>query len=33
MFTNRTSDGRNNIVGVKVAKLRKAQGKRFSQRA
>ena len=33
MFTNRTPDGRNNIVGVKVAELRKAQGKRFSQRA
>lgn len=33
MFTNRTSDGRNNIVGVKVAELRKSQGKRFSQRA
>lgn len=24
MFSNRTSDGRNNICGVKVAKLRKA---------
>lgn len=33
MFSNRTPDGRNNIVGVKVAELRKAQGKRFSQRA
>lgn len=33
MFTNRTPDERNNIVGVKVAELRKAQGKRFSQRA
>lgn len=33
MFTNRTPDGRNNIVGVKVSELRKAQGKRFSQRA
>ena len=30
MFTNRTSDGRNNIVGVKVAKLRK--GLKISQR-
>ena len=33
MFINRTSDGRNNIVGVKVAELRKSQGKLFSQRA
>lgn len=37
MFSNRTSDGRNNIVGVKVAELRKAQrkaqGKLFSQKA
>ena len=30
MFTNRTSDGRNNIVGVKVAQLRKGMG--ISQR-
>ena len=30
MFTNRTSDGRNNIVGVKVALLRK--GMKISQR-
>ena len=30
MFTNRTSDGRNNIVGVKVAQLRK--GMKISQR-
>ncbi len=30
MFTNRTPDGRNNIVGVKVAKLRK--GLKISQR-
>ena len=30
MFTNRTSDGRNNIVGVKVAELRK--GMKISQR-
>ena len=30
MFTNRTSDGRNNIVGVKVAHLRK--GMKISQR-
>ena len=30
MFSNRTSDGRNNIVGVKVAELRKAMG--ISQR-
>ena len=30
MFTNRTSDGRNNIVGVKVALLRKGMG--ISQR-
>lgn len=30
MFSNRTSDGRNNICGVKVAKLRKAM--RISQR-
>ncbi len=30
MFNNRTSDGRNNICGVKVAKLRK--GLRISQR-
>lgn len=26
MFNNRTSDGRNNICGVKVAQLRKALG-------
>ncbi len=30
MFTNRTSDGRNNIAGLKVAELRK--GLRISQR-
>lgn len=30
MFLNRTTDGRNNICGVKVAKLRK--GLRISQR-
>lgn len=30
MFLNRTKDGRNNIVGIKVAKLRK--GLRISQR-
>lgn len=30
MFTNRTLDGRNNIIGVKVAKLRKAM--KISQR-
>lgn len=30
MFTNRTADGRNNIVGVKVAELRKSMG--ISQR-
>lgn len=30
MFNNRTSDGRNNICGVKVAELRK--GLRISQR-
>ena len=30
MFSNRTPDGRNNICGVKVAKLRKAL--RISQR-
>ena len=30
MFINRTSDGRNNIVGVKVALLRKGMG--ISQR-
>ncbi len=30
MFNNRTPDGRNNICGVKVAKLRK--GLRISQR-
>ena len=30
MFINRTSDGRNNIVGVKVAPLRK--GMKISQR-
>lgn len=30
MFTNRTPDGRNNIVGIKVAELRK--NLRISQR-
>lgn len=30
MFTNRTSDGRNNIAGIKVAELRK--NLRISQR-
>ena len=30
MFNNRTSDGRNNICGVKIAKLRK--GLKISQR-
>lgn len=30
MFNNRTPDGRNNIVGVKIAELRK--GLRISQR-
>lgn len=30
MFRNKTSDGRNNICGIKVAKLRK--GLRISQR-
>lgn len=30
MFTNRTADGRNNICGVKIAKLRK--GLKISQR-
>lgn len=30
MFSNRTADGRNNIVGIKVAELRK--GMKISQR-
>ena len=27
MFTNKTSDGRNNICGTQIARYRKAQGK------